>query len=66
MQHIPPDDLIDTASRQYEKRGLKYMKFDVEEELLEDSLLLKTPIVRTRQKAFVGLVPEKWALLIES
>jgi arsenate reductase-like glutaredoxin family protein len=64
-QHIPEAELIDAESRQYQKRGLQYMKFDIMEELAEDPLLLKTPIVRTGQKAFIGYAPASWKSLIE-
>jgi arsenate reductase-like glutaredoxin family protein len=36
------------------------MKFDIEEELLEDPMLLKTPIVRYGHRATVGHQPEIW------
>ena len=63
MQQIPAAELIDTDSKRYEQRGLAYMKIDVAEELLEDPLLLRTPIVRTKNRAFVGLTPEGWETL---
>ncbi len=57
---IPLDDLIDTDSKQYKKKGMKYMVFDLEEELLEDPLLLKTPIVRNGKDATIGYQPDVW------
>lgn len=60
LQALPPEELIDTGSRQYQQRGLQYMKFDIEEELLEDPMLLKTPIVRSGQLVTVGYEPEIW------
>ena len=54
------DDLIDRNGKQYIKRNLQYMKFDIESELLDDQLLFKTPIVRFQQKAAVGHQPEIW------
>ncbi len=59
---IPLDELIDRAGKQYEKRNLKYMKFDMESELLDDPLLLKTPIVRFKQKATIGHDPDTWKI----
>ncbi len=57
---IDLEDLIDKESKQYKKRGLQYMVFDIEEELLEDPLLLKTPIVRNGKLATLGYEPEIW------
>ena len=57
---IDLDDLIDTQSKQYKKRGMQYMVFDLEEELLADPLLLKTPIVRNGKEATLGYEPEVW------
>lgn len=54
------DDLLDTESKQYKKRGLEFMVFNTEEELLEDPLLIKTPIVRHGNEATVGYQPEVW------
>ena len=59
-QAIPPEELIDKEGRQFKKRGFKYMVYDIEAELLEDSLLLKTPIVRNGILATVGYKPEVW------
>ena len=36
------------------------MVFDLEEELLADPLLLKTPIVRNGKEATLGHEPEIW------
>jgi len=57
---IEIDNLLDTESKQYNKRGMKYMVFNTEEELLEDALLLKTPIVRNGKQSTVGFVPDVW------
>ena len=54
------EDLIDTEGKQYKKRGLQYMVFNLEEELLEDALLLKTPIVRNGKNVTVGYQPDVW------
>ncbi len=58
---IPLSELIDTESKEYEKLNLKFMKFNVEDELLEHPLLLKTPIVRSGRNASSGFKPESWA-----
>lgn len=57
---IDLEDLIDPESKQYKKRGMQYMVFDIGEELLEDPLLLKTPIVRNGNKVTVGYQPDIW------
>ncbi len=57
---VSPEGLIDTESRQYRDRNLAYMKFDLEEELLNDPLLLRTPIVRYGSKVTIGYEPEIW------
>lgn len=57
---IEIDDLIDTDSRQYKKRGMQFMVFNTEEELLEDSELFKTPIVRNKGEATIGYKPDVW------
>jgi arsenate reductase (glutaredoxin) len=37
-----------------------YMVFDIEDELLNDPLLLKIPIVRNGKLVTIGLKPETW------
>ena len=54
------EDLIDRESKQFLKRGLNYMVFDIEGELLEDPLLFKTPIVRLKNNSTVGYQPDVW------
>ena len=53
-------DIVDPESPQYKKRGMAYMDFDIAEEVLEDSLLIKMPVVRSGNKATVGYSPEEW------
>jgi arsenate reductase (glutaredoxin) len=54
------DNLIDREGKEFARRNLKYLTHNVEEELLNDPLLLKTPIVRNGQKATVGYMPHVW------
>ncbi len=54
------DNLIDREGREYARRNLKYVTHDVEEELLKDPLLLKTPVVRNGREATAGYRPEVW------
>ena len=57
---IALEDLIDKESKRYKDRGMQFMVFDIEEELLSDPLLLKTPIVRSENRVTVGYQPEVW------
>ncbi len=54
------ETLIDRDGKQYQKRNLQYLVHNIEEELLNDPLLFKTPIVRNGAKATVGYRPEIW------
>jgi arsenate reductase-like glutaredoxin family protein len=57
---VPLDDLIDREGKQFKKRNLRFMVFNVEKELLADPLLFKTPIVRNGKDATVGYCPDVW------
>ena len=57
---IPLNDLIDRNSKRYKDRGMQFMIFDIEEELLSDPLLLTTPIVRNNKLVTVGYQPNVW------
>ena len=57
---IGVDNLIDREGKEYARRNLKYLAHNVEEELLSDPLLFKTPIVRNGNKATIGYKPEVW------
>src|SRR5262245_5433967 len=55
--------LIDRESKRYVDKGLKYSAptgARIEAMLVEDPLLLRTPIVRNGAAATVGLKPEVW------
>jgi arsenate reductase (glutaredoxin) len=54
------DGLINREGRAYAQKNLKYLTHDIEEELLKDALLLKTPVVRNGRDATVGYKPEAW------
>ncbi len=58
---IPLEELIDTEGKEFKKRNLKYMVFDIETELLEDPLLFKMPIVRNGRKVTIGYEPGTWS-----
>lgn len=60
LQKVSPEDLIDTESQSYKKRGMAYMDFDYREEFLEDPSLLKTPVVRNGALVSVGVDTVTW------
>ena len=57
---IPLDNLVDRESKRFKDRGMQFMVFDIEEELLSDPLLLKTPIVRNEKLVTIGYQPDVW------
>jgi arsenate reductase (glutaredoxin) len=63
------DALIDREGKRYENKGLK-MKAPtgprVETTLIEDPLLIKTPVVRNGQQATIGYHPEVWETWLTS
>ncbi len=54
------EELIDRNGKQYKKRNLDHMVFDLEGELLADPLLLKTPITRFGRESAIGINTEAW------
>jgi arsenate reductase-like glutaredoxin family protein len=56
--------LMDAEGAHYKEKGLGYMDYDLEEELLKDPLLLKTPILRDGKRAAVGFDPALWKAFI--
>ncbi len=54
------ENLINKEGKEFEKNNLKYMKYDIQEKILENSLLLKTPIVRNGKEITLGLQTEIW------
>jgi arsenate reductase-like glutaredoxin family protein len=54
------EELIDSDGKEYEKRNLKYINHDIEEELLNDPLLFVTPVVRQKDIFTLGYHPEDW------
>jgi len=56
------DALIDVKSKEYETQYIAHIsdKNDIEERLLENPGMFKTPIVRNGKKATVGYQPDIW------
>ncbi len=53
-RHIPLDKLIDKEGKRYLDKGYTYLSNNIEEILIEDPQLLKTPIIRFDGKAYLG------------
>ena len=60
LRRIDAEDLLDTESQTYKKKGMAYMEFDIREELLENPSLMKTPVVRNGKEVTVGLATAEW------
>lgn len=59
------DEVFDENGDRFKKLNLQYMVFNKFDKLLEDSLLLKTPVVRNGSKCTVGFDPDTWKKWIE-
>ncbi len=60
---VPMDQLLDRSHPQFVAKGLAHAWLDankVENLLLEDPLLFRTPVVRNGKEATVGYCPEVW------
>ena len=60
---VPLEDLIDTAGKRFVERGLTHASLNavrIETLLLEDALLMRTPVVRNGREATVGNCPGVW------
>lgn len=66
MRYISADKLIDPESKEFKKQQLQYMRFDPLSKLLESPLLLRTPVVRSKNHATCGLDQEGWKKFIPS
>jgi len=56
------DALIDEKSKEYEAQHIQYLSDmeDIDERLLDNPGMFKTPIVRNGKKATVGYQPNVW------
>ncbi len=55
------DNLIDKEGKAYKDLFIEYIRpSDVEEKLLENPILFKTPVVRNGKQATVGYQPDIW------
>jgi len=55
------ETLLNREGKRYKDRGFAHLEVDLEEELLADPLLMRTPIVRDGTRAAVGFSPELWS-----
>jgi Spx/MgsR family transcriptional regulator len=63
------DKLVDRESQRFRDKGLRVASFSgplLEKTLLEDPLLLRTPIVRNGKDATVGFAPDTWTAWVAS
>jgi arsenate reductase-like glutaredoxin family protein len=56
--------LVDKEGARYKKRGMEHLVVDLEEELLADPLLLRTPLLRDGSRAAAGYDPAAWELWV--
>ena len=55
------DQMLDRDGKAWKSRQLEWKDFNPEEELNEEPLLLKTPVVREGSESIIGMNPEAWA-----
>ena len=65
FRYIPPEELLDRNGRRYKARKLHHMAIDPKEELTEDPLLMKTPVVRSDMGITAGYNPDIWKKWID-
>lgn len=66
MRVFDAEELMDRDGKEYKKRNLEFIIHDVEEELLNNPLLFKTPIVRNGNKVTIGNQPDVWKEWMET
>jgi len=57
-------ELVDTESKWYSTRGLKYLEVDLRDEILDSPQLLRTPLVREGSMWIVGVDEVAWKKLV--
>lgn len=60
------EELIDKDGKEYKNKNLAYIMHNVEDVLLENALLFKTPIIRNGNKCTLGYQPEIWKEWLEN
>jgi arsenate reductase-like glutaredoxin family protein len=59
-RYVGLENLMDKDGKEYKNQQLEYKVYDLETILLENPLLLKTPIVRIGQKSSLGFQQDLW------
>jgi arsenate reductase len=68
-QRVPLSELVDRDGPRFRDKGLRAAAFTgplLEKMLVEDPLLLRTPIVRGGREATVGYRPEVWEVWLKN
>lgn len=64
LRSVSPEDLIDREGKMYEKMNLEYINHNPVEKILQEPLLLNTPVVRCGNLSVVGHDPEGWKKIL--
>jgi len=67
-QRFGVDALIDREGKRFQDQGLRQVSYSEErwlERLADDPQLLRTPLVRAKQKLTIGYAPDEWAAWLE-
>ena len=60
LRKFRADDLIDTKSASYVKKGFAWREYDPREEILADPGLMRTPVIRSEGRITLGYDPDTW------
>lgn len=64
-QKLGGESIIDSDSKAFKDKGLAWMDYDPLEEIMENNLLLKTPIVRNGSEVTAGTDQKTWTAWIK-
>ena len=66
LQKCSEEELLDREGKQFAKRQMQHMIFNIKEELLSDPLLLRTPIIRNGKEVTIGYQPDVWKVWLQA
>lgn len=66
LRSVTEDELINRESPLFEKLNLHYIQHDPVSKVLEEPMLLNTPVVRSGSISIVGFDPDGWKELLEN